>query len=146
MFIICSSLLIKYSTFTVFVSSVKALIVLVSSSIINISYAGFRKISEIIIVNVSGPKIDPWRTPLFIGKVYQCTSSNLTDCLQLVECFCCELHCNGSWLSHWSVCVKQQSTCLSHMQLHKYSISVVNKHSGGTVSYSIGNMNNNDYK
>ena len=55
MFIICSSLLIKYSTFTVFVSSVKALIVLVSSSV-------FRKIIDIIIVNnnVSGPKIDPW--------------------------------------------------------------------------------------
>ena len=71
MFIICSSLLIKYSTFTVFLSSVKALIVLVSSSIINISYAGFRKIIDIIIVNniVSGPKIDPCGTPLFIGKV-----------------------------------------------------------------------------
>ena len=65
MFIICSSLLIKYSTFNVFVSSVKALIVLVSSSIININYAGFRKIIYIIIVNnsVSGPKIDPCGTP-----------------------------------------------------------------------------------
>ena len=62
MFIICSSLLIKYSTFTVFVSSVKVLIVLVSSIIISISYAGFRKIFYIIIVNnnVRGPKIDPW--------------------------------------------------------------------------------------
>ena len=61
MFIICGSLLIKYSTFTVFVSSVKALIVLVSSSIINITYAGFRKIFDnIIIVNnsVSGPNIE----------------------------------------------------------------------------------------
>ena len=38
------------------------------------------------------------------------------------------------------------STCLSHLQLHKYSISVVNKHSDGIVSYSIGNMNNKDYK
>ena len=87
MFIICSSLLIKYSTFTVFLSSMKALIVLVSSSIINRSYAGFRKIIDIIIVNniVSGPKTYPCGTPVFIGKVYHCTSSNLTDCLQLVE-------------------------------------------------------------
>ena len=71
MFIICSSLLIKYSTFTVFVSSVKALIIFASSSIINISYTGFRrKIIDIIIVNnsVSGPKIDPCGTPLFISK------------------------------------------------------------------------------
>ena len=70
MFIICSSLLIKYSAFTVFPPSVKALIVLVSSSIINISYAGFQKIIDIIIVNniVSGPKIDPCGTPVFIGK------------------------------------------------------------------------------
>ena len=84
MFIICSSLLIKYSTFTVFVSSMKALIVLVSSIIINISYAVFWKIIDIIIVNnnVSGPNIDPWGTPLFIGKVYHCTSCNLTNCLQ----------------------------------------------------------------
>ena len=59
---VCSSLLIKYSTFTVFVSSVKALIVLVSSSIISLSYAGFRKIIDRIIVNnyVSGLKIYPW--------------------------------------------------------------------------------------
>ena len=66
-----------------FLSSVKALIVLVSSSIISISYAGFRKIIDIIIVNysASGPNIDPCGTPLFIGKVYHCTSSNLTDCL-----------------------------------------------------------------
>ena len=90
MFIICtpgSSLLIKYSTFTVFLSSVKALIVLVQSSIINISYACFRKIIDIIIINniISGPKRDPCGMPLFIGKVYHCTSSNLTDCLQLVE-------------------------------------------------------------
>ena len=85
--LLCSSLLIEYSTFTVFLSSVKALIVLVSSSIINISYAGFWKIIDIIIVNniVSGPKIDSCSTPLFIGKVYHFTSSNLTDCLQLVE-------------------------------------------------------------
>ena len=104
MFIICtgSPLLIKYSTFTVFVSSVKAVIVLVSSSRISISYAGFRKIIDIIIVNnnVSGPKIDLWGMPLFIGKVCHCTSFNLTDCLQLVEYYCCELHSNGSWLSH----------------------------------------------
>ena len=67
-----------------FLSSVKAFIVLVSSSIINISYAGSRKIIDIIIVNniVSGPNID---SHLFIGKVCHCTSSNLTDCLQLVE-------------------------------------------------------------
>ena len=98
MFIICSSLLIKYSTFTV--SSVKGLVVLVSSSIINISYAGFRKIIDIIIVNssVSGLKIEPCGTPL--GKAYHCTSSNLTDCLQVFEYYCCELHSNGSWLSH----------------------------------------------
>ena len=64
----------------------ESLIVFVSSSIINISYAGFRKIIDIIIVNnsVSGLKIDPWG-PLFIGKLYQCISSNLTDSLQLVE-------------------------------------------------------------
>ena len=56
------SLLLKYSTFTVFVSSVKTLIVLVSSIIISISYSGFRKIIDIFIVNinVSDPKIDPW--------------------------------------------------------------------------------------
>ena len=62
MFIICRSLLIKYSTFTVLMSFVKALIVLVSSSINSISHAGFRKIIDIIIVNnnVSGPIIDPW--------------------------------------------------------------------------------------
>ena len=84
------SLLLKYSTFTVFVSSVKTLIVLVSSIIISISYAGFRKIIDIFIVNnnVSDPKIDPWGTPLFIGKVYHCTSSSLTDCLQLVDYYC----------------------------------------------------------
>ena len=80
MFIICSSLLIKYSTFTVFVSSVKALIIFISSSIINISYAGCRKIIDIIIVNnsVSGPKIYPCgTTTLFKGKVYHCTSYRL---------------------------------------------------------------------
>ena len=44
-----------------FVSSVKALIVLVSSSIISITYAGFLNITDIIIVynDVNGPKIDP---------------------------------------------------------------------------------------
>ena len=60
---ICSSLLIKYSTFTVFVSYVKALIsVPVSSSIVSISYAGFRKIIDIIIVNNNdnGPNIYYW--------------------------------------------------------------------------------------
>ena len=62
-----------------FVSSVKTLIVLVSSIIISISYADFRKIIDIIIVNnnVSGPKIDPWGTPLFIGKLkttYRCVN------------------------------------------------------------------------
>ena len=73
-----------------FVSSVKTLIVLVSSIIISISYAGFRKIIDIIIVNnnVSGPKIYPWGTTRFIGKVYHCTSSSLTDCLQLVAYYC----------------------------------------------------------
>ena len=62
MVITCISLLIKYSTFTVFLSSMKALIELVSSSIISISDAGFRKIIEIIILNnnVNGPNIDPW--------------------------------------------------------------------------------------
>ena len=87
MFIICSFLLIKYSTFTVFVSSVKVVIVLVQSSIINISYAGFQNIIDILIINniVSGPKSDPCGTPLFIGNVYHCTFSNITDCLQLVE-------------------------------------------------------------
>ena len=61
MVIIRSSLLIKYSPFTVFVSSVKALIVLVSSSVISISYAGFRKITDTIILNnnVNGPKLEP---------------------------------------------------------------------------------------
>ena len=84
------SLLIKYSTFTVFVSFVKILTVLVSSIIISISYAGFQKIIDIIIVNnnVSCPIIDPWGTPRFIGKVYHCTSSSLTDCLQLVAYYC----------------------------------------------------------
>ena len=58
----CISLLIKYSTFTLFVSSMKALIVLVSSIFTSISYVGFRKIIDIIIVNnnVNGHKIDPW--------------------------------------------------------------------------------------
>ena len=71
MFIICSFLLIKYSTFTVFVLSVKALIVLVSSSIIS-TYAGFRKIFDIIIVNnnVNGPNIYSWGTHSCIGKHY----------------------------------------------------------------------------
>ena len=110
MFIICSSLLIKYSTFTVFVSAVKAFIILVSSSIINISYAGFRKIIDIIIINnnVSSPKIDPWGTPLFIGKVYHRFALN------------------------------------NRVHVCHTSISVVCKHSGGTVPYSIGNMNNKD--
>ena len=61
MFIILfSSLLIKYSIFTVFVSYVKALIILVPSSVISISHAGFRKIIDIIIINSNGngPKID----------------------------------------------------------------------------------------
>ena len=86
MFIICSSLLINYSTFTVFLSSVKALIELVSSSIISIIYAGFRKIIDIIIVNinVNGPQIYSWETSVFIGKVFNFTSSSLTDCLRLV--------------------------------------------------------------
>ena len=44
------------------------------------------EIIDIIIVNnnVNGPKIYPWGTPVFIGKVCHCTSSSLTDCLQLV--------------------------------------------------------------
>ena len=43
------------------------------------------EIIDIIIVNnnISGPKIDHLGTPHFIGKVYHCTSSTLTDCLQL---------------------------------------------------------------
>ena len=47
------------------------------------------EIIDIIIVNnnVSGPKIDPWGMPLFIGKVCHCTSSSLTDCLQLVSIY-----------------------------------------------------------
>ena len=51
------NMLLKYSTFTLFMSSVKALIVLVS-----ISYAGFRDIIRIIIVNnnVNGLKIYSW--------------------------------------------------------------------------------------
>ena len=86
MFIICSSLLIKYSTSTVFLSSVKAIVELVSSSIIRIIYAGFRKIIDIIIVNnnVNGSQIYPWEMPVFIDKVSNFTSSSLTDCLQLV--------------------------------------------------------------
>ena len=82
-----------------FVSSLKALIVLVLSSIISISYADFQTIIDVIIVNnnVSGSTIDPWGTPVFIGKVSHCTSSSLTDSLQLVECYCCVLHSNGSW-------------------------------------------------
>ena len=73
-----------------FVSYVKALIVLVSPSITSLSYAGFQKIIDIIIVdnNVSGPKLYSWGTNLFIGKVYHCTSSSLTDCLRLVEYYC----------------------------------------------------------
>ena len=69
-----------------FVSSVKTLLVFVSSIIISITYAGFRKIIDIIIVNnnVTGPNVDPWGTPHFIGKVDHCTTSSLTDCLQLV--------------------------------------------------------------
>ena len=60
------------------------------------------EIINIIIVNnnISGPKIYHWGTPRLIGQVYHCTSSSLTDCLQLVEYYCCELHSNGSWLSH----------------------------------------------
>ena len=102
MFIICSSLLIKYSTFSVFVSSVKALNVLVLSIIISISYAGFWKIIDIIIVNnnVNGPKIYPWSMPFFIGEVSHCISASLRHCLRLVEYYCYELHSNGSWLSH----------------------------------------------
>ena len=48
------------------------------------------EIIDIIIVNnnVSGPKIDSWGTPHFIGKVYHCTSSSFTDCLQLVAYYC----------------------------------------------------------
>ena len=86
MFIICSSLLIKYSTFTVFLSSVKALVELASSSIISIIDAGFRKIIDIIIVNnnVNDPQIYSWERPVFIGKVSNLTSSSLTDCLWLV--------------------------------------------------------------
>ena len=85
MSIICSSSLIKYSTFTVFLSSVKALIELVSSSIISIIDAGFRKIIDVIIINnsVNGPQIYSWKTPVFIGKVYNFTSS-LTYFLRLV--------------------------------------------------------------
>ena len=73
-----------------FVSSVKTLIVLVSSIIISISYAGFWKIIDIFIVNknFSDPNIYPWGMPLFIGKVYHCTFSSLTDCLQLVDYYC----------------------------------------------------------
>ena len=52
MFIKWSSLLIKQSTFAVFVSSVKALTVLVSSFIISISYTGFQKFIDIIMVNI----------------------------------------------------------------------------------------------
>jgi len=72
------------------VSYVKALVVLVSSSIICFSYAGFQKIIDINIVNnnVSGPKIYSWGMPLFIGNVYHCTSSSLTDCLWIVEYYC----------------------------------------------------------
>ena len=74
MYIIRSSLLIKYSAFTVFLSSVRALIVLVSSITISISYAGFREIIDIIMINnnVSGPKIYPLGMPVFIGKLSHC--------------------------------------------------------------------------
>ena len=80
------SLIIKYSTVAVFLSSVKALIKLVSSSIISIIYAGFRKIIDIIIVNnnVNGHQMYSWEMPVFIGKVYNFTSSSLIDCLWLV--------------------------------------------------------------
>ena len=83
MFIICSSLLIKYSTFTVFVLSVKALIVLVSSSVISTTDAVFWKIIDIIVVNnnVNGPNIYSWWTHIFIGKVSHCTSFCIKDCL-----------------------------------------------------------------
>ena len=89
-FIICSSLLIEYATFTVFVSSVKTLNVLVSSIIISISNVCFWKIIDIIIVNnnVNGLKTDPWSMPVFIGKVSHCTSSCPTECLRLVEYYC----------------------------------------------------------
>ena len=102
MFIKWSSLLIKQSTFAVFVSSVKALTVLVSSFIISISYTGFQKFIDIIMVNnnVSSPKIDPWGMPVSIGKVSHCTSSSLTDSLWLVEYCCCDFLSNDSWLFH----------------------------------------------
>ena len=87
MYIICSSLLIKYSTFTVFVLSVKVLIVLVSSSIISTTYAVFQKIIYIIIINnnVNGPNIYSWGTYMFIGKESYCISSSIKDCLRVVE-------------------------------------------------------------
>ena len=67
-----------------FLLSVKALIEQVSSSIISIIYAGFRKIIDIIIVNsnVNGPQIYSWVSPVFISKVSNFTYSSVTDCLQ----------------------------------------------------------------
>ena len=63
-------------------SSVKVLIELVSLTIISIIYAGFRKIIDIIIVNnnVNGSQIYSWETRVFIGKVYNFTSSRPTGC------------------------------------------------------------------
>ena len=68
-----------------FVSSVKALTVLVSSSVNSIIYAGFRKIINIIIVNnnVNGPQIYSWETLVCIGKVSNFISI-LTVCVWLV--------------------------------------------------------------
>ena len=56
------------------------------------------EIIDIIIVNynISGPKIDSLGTPRFIGKVYHCTSSSLTDCLQLVAYYCARCIAVGS--------------------------------------------------
>ena len=64
----------------------KASIEHVSSSIISIIYARFRKIVDIIIVNnyVNGPQIYSWETPVFIGEVSNFTSSGPTDGLRLV--------------------------------------------------------------
>ena len=37
-------------------------------------------ISMIIVnSNINGPKIDPWGTPIFIGKVSQCTFNKHSD-------------------------------------------------------------------
>ena len=68
-------------------SSRKDVIVLVSSSIISISYAGFRKIVDIIIIKNSRnePNLYPWVTPILMGKVYHCTIFCFTDCLLLAK-------------------------------------------------------------